>query len=78
MASRSCAVPWNRHTGTDGSHFWNSRIQLGSVARGATTMKGPETERVRRWAMSAITWMVLLMNEMNICVVMLESDVVGI
>lgn len=47
-------------TGTDGSHFWNSRIQLGSVARGATTMKGPETLRVRRCAMRAMTWIVFL------------------
>jgi hypothetical protein len=35
---------------------------LGRVARGATTMKGPEHFIVRRWAMSEMTWIVLLLG----------------
>jgi len=57
--SLSAAVPWYRHTLAEGSHFRTSRTQLGRVARGATTRKGPLTPFSRRRAKSAITWMVL-------------------
>jgi hypothetical protein len=60
--SRRCSlVPWYSTTGQEGSHLWNSFIQLGRVARGPTTRKGPgvpaeerererEEHRVVRWS----------------------------
>jgi hypothetical protein len=56
---RSGRVPWYMTTGHDGSHLWNSLIQLGRVASGATMRYGPGVSQARRCATSPITWIVL-------------------